>query len=185
MKRARRSETDQFRSALRNLRAENQWSQYVLASKLGVSVRTLSYWENGYWLPTFRQRVDVVIALHDMPPEHVLEVADGLGVSVNPALQPLLQPYRDALDPKPIELAPPPPPPPELPRPEPSPDLLRAAVDAVVRDAADTMNVPANDLRAAIGRALAACDELGATMTGARDAVAVRARAKRGTESDA
>jgi transcriptional regulator with XRE-family HTH domain len=173
----RREETLQFRAALARLRADREWNQSQLAGRLGISVRTLSHWECGHWFPPLKQRLDVVLKLHDMPPEHVLEIADGLGVSANPVVAPLLQPYRDALEePDEDEAVPPAPaPPPEPPRPRPSPEQVRAAVDAVVRDSADAMNVLANDLRAAIGRALAASGALGGTLEDTQEAVAVKA----------
>ena len=172
----RRSETDKFRHALWGLRRERQWTQETLASKLGVAKRTLSHWECGHWLPPVRQRLHVLLALHDMPPAHVLAVADGLGISADPAAQSFLQQYEDALDP-PEPVAPPAPvvvAPPRVPI---DPEVLRASMDALVRDAADAMNVSANELRAAVGRALATCAELGATLDEMRDAVAVRAKA--------
>src|ERR1700691_5478105 len=95
--RRRRDEADQSRLALVRLRREHDWTQPQLAARLGVSKRTLSNWECGYWLPHFKQRLHVVLSLHDLAPEHVLEVADALGVSVNPAVAPFLQPYKDAL----------------------------------------------------------------------------------------
>jgi transcriptional regulator with XRE-family HTH domain len=144
-----------------------------MAAKLGVSKRTLSTWENGYALPGVRQRAHVVLSLLDAPPESLVEMAEALGVSGNPAVAAVLKPHREALSPKPSAT-----------RPPPSPEVLRAAVDTIVRDAADAMNVPANDLREAIGRAVAACDDLGATMEGTRGAVTVRARAKRAAPTD-
>jgi transcriptional regulator with XRE-family HTH domain len=173
----RRSEADQFRRALLSVRTGNAWTQEQLAARLGVSKRTLSNWECGYWLPPHKQRLHLVLALRDQAPEHVLEVADGLGVSVDPATVPFLQPYRDALAPPPPE-PPPPPAPVVLPQPPPrvptDPELLRKAMDAVLRDAADAMNVATNELRAAVARAITGCAELGGTLEEMRDAVAVR-----------
>jgi transcriptional regulator with XRE-family HTH domain len=158
------------------LRTDLGWTQDKLGAHLNVSKRTLSNWECGYWLPPFKQRLHVVLSLRDVPPAHVLEIADALGVSADSAVEPFLKPFRDALygpeepEPAAVVVAPPAPPP----RPRPSPEALRAALDAVVREAADTMNVPANDLRAAIGRALASSAELGATLEEVQGAVAVR-----------
>jgi transcriptional regulator with XRE-family HTH domain len=180
----RRSETDRFRIAVLRLRAEKKWTQGQLGAKLGVSKRTLSHWECGHWLPPFKQRVHLVLSLHELPPEHVLEIADGLGVSLHPAVEPLLKPYRDALYGESEDESPPPvaAPPPEPPPPRPSPEQVRAALDAVVRDAADGMNVLANDLRATIDRALAASEALGGTLADTREALVVRtAKAKRAT----
>ncbi|MGO8995623.1 MAG: helix-turn-helix domain-containing protein [Polyangiaceae bacterium] len=157
------------------LRTERGWTQDHLATKLGMSKRTLSHWENGHWLPPFKQRLHVVLSLHDMPPEVVLEVADGLGVSTNPVVEPLLKPYRDALygaqesddDAAPTVVVSPP-------RPRPEPKQLRAALDAVVFAAADAMNATPNDVRAVIDRALAASGDLGGTLEDTREAVAVK-----------
>ena len=141
----------------------------------------MSNWECGYWLPHFKQRLHVVLSLHDLAPEHVLEVADALGVSVNPAVAPFLQPYKDAFygAPPGVEepVAPTPTPAPE--RVPTDPVLLRNAMDTVVRDASDEMNVPANELRAAVSRALAVCGELGGTLEEMRAAVAVKGKPKR------
>jgi transcriptional regulator with XRE-family HTH domain len=48
------------------LRDELGWTQEALAVKLGVTARTLSNWENGYWLPPLKQRLHVLLALRDM-----------------------------------------------------------------------------------------------------------------------
>lgn len=172
----RRDETLTFRVLLVQLRQELGWQQDDLASKLQVSKRTLSHWECGHWLPPFKQRLHVVAALRDAPPEYVLAVADALGVSVNPAVAPMLQPFKDALDPPEPVLAPSPPP-----RARVDADGLRRALDAIVWSVADEMNVAANDLRALVGRALAAGGEMGATLEELRDAVAVKRKAKSAT----
>jgi transcriptional regulator with XRE-family HTH domain len=185
-RRRQRDETDRFRIALLRLRGEREWSQPQLAARLGVSKRTLSNWECGYWLPPFKQRLHIVLALRDAPPEHVLAIADGLGVSVDPAVTPFLQPFRDALDPPPVvevvapvaPVAPPLPSVAEPPRPRVEPQRLREAMDSVVRDAADGMNVAANDLRAALGRAIATCGELGGTLEEMREAVLVKGKGR-------
>ncbi len=168
--RARRPETDRFRLALIRLRSELGWTQETLAQRLSVSPRTLSNWENGYWLPPFRQRIHIVVALRDAPPEQVLEAADGLGVSTNPAVEPLLRSFRQALG----EIDEDVPPAPVLP--EPTDDALRAAIDPLVRELADEMNIAANDLRRAVGRILATSGSLHATLAGVARAVAVKAR---------
>jgi len=148
------------------------------------SPRRPSNWERGYWLPPHKQRLDVVLSLRDEAPEHVLEIADGLGVSVDPATEPFLRKYRDALDPPPpVEEAPVAYVPvvvPEPPRVPVDAAGLRAKMDAVVREAADAMNVSANELRVAFGRAVAGCAEMGGTLEEMREAVAVEEKAKRG-----
>jgi transcriptional regulator with XRE-family HTH domain len=175
-----RAEAEQFRLALLRLRNAMKWSQERLGLVLGISKRTVGNWENGYWLPPFNQRVHIVAALHKVPPEHVLEIADGLGVSVSPGAAPLLKAHREALADFNAEPEPPLPPPP---RPRPSPEAVRSAIDVIVRDAADGMNVLANDLRATLGRALAACAELGGTLADAQAAVVVKAKPAKGGTS--
>jgi len=163
------------------LRRELDWTQSVLAAKLRVSKRTVSNWECGYWLPPFKQRLHVLFSLRDAPAEYVIEIADGLGVSADPSVGTFLQPYRDALDgAPPADVAPSPEPEPEPPPRVPvDPVRLREAIDALVRDAADAMNVPANELREAVGRVAEACAGLGGTLEEMRDAVAVKKRGKR------
>jgi transcriptional regulator with XRE-family HTH domain len=180
--RRNRPETKAFREVLRALRNELGWSQLKLALRLNVSKRTLSNWENGYWLPPFKERLHIVVALRDVPPEYVLAIADALGVSADEAVEPLLQRYHDALDPP--EEPPPPPPapePPPQPAPPPLPSLeaLHAVVDPLVRDSADAMNVSANEVRAAIGRVLAACAELGGNLELVQKSVVLKVRARK------
>jgi len=133
---------------------------------LGVSVRTLTNWECGYWLPHFKQRLHIVLSLRDVPPEHVLEVADALGVSGDPLVAPLLQRFKDALDPPVEETAAVAPPLVASPEPAPRPTQaeLRAAVDPIVLDAANTLDARPNDVRAVVARVVAACVGMGATL---------------------
>jgi transcriptional regulator with XRE-family HTH domain len=168
--RARRPETQQFRIALLKARETLGWTQEDLARRLRVSPRTLSNWECGYWLPPYRQRVHVVVGLRDAPPEWVLEAADGLGVGADPAVEPLLRSFRQALGEVEEDEIPAPPPP------EPTDEALLAAVDPLVRVLADEMNVAANDLRRAVGRILAASASLHASLAGVERAVAVKPR---------
>jgi DNA-binding XRE family transcriptional regulator len=168
----RRDEAQAFRTTLSRLREEVGWTQELLALKLGVSRRTVSHWESGHWLPPFKLRAHVVLALQEAPPAHVLAVADALGVSVDPRLEAVVQPLLDALDP------PPAPPPQPAPRPRPAPEPLRALVDPLVREAADGMNVLASDLRSAIGRVLAAAADAGALLEDVQAAVAIGKRTK-------
>jgi DNA-binding XRE family transcriptional regulator len=151
------------------------WAQDVLAARLGISRRTLSHWETGHWLPPIKLRPHIVLALRNAPPEYVLEMADSLGVSVTPGTESMLQPFRDALEADQAEPAPPVPPP----RVPPNPVVLRGAVDDVLRDAADEMNVSANELRAVLVRTLAACADQQATLEEAQAAVAVRERRRK------
>lgn len=172
--RRRRSEAEVFRRALIQLRNEKKWNQAELAAILGVSKRTLSNWECGYWLPPVKQRLHVVLALRNTPPEYVLDIADALGVSHDPAVATFLKPFEDKLDG--VTPAPPAvPPPPRVPL---DPARLRSAFDAVIRDAADAMNVSANDLRAAVARALALGSELAATIDEMQEALTVRVKGK-------
>jgi transcriptional regulator with XRE-family HTH domain len=172
----RRSEANAFAIALRRLRDEMSWSQDALGARLGVSRRTLTSWECGYWLPPHKQRVQIVLSLKEAPPGHVLDLADGLGVSSDPAAAFLLEEFRQALNEDEAEPSPDPPAPA---RPRPSPEQLRAATDAVVREAADVLDARPNDLRALVVRVLAVCGELGATLEEARAAATVRPAAKK------
>ncbi len=169
----RSGETAAFRRALQRLRAEQSWTQAQLGAHLGVSVRTLTNWECGYWLPHFRQRLHIVTSLRNAPPEHVLAVADALGVSGDPLVAPLLQTFKDALDPPAPEPAPalaapaePPPPPPR-----PAPAELRATVDPIVLEAANALDARPNDIRAVVAKVVAACLGMGATLDGVAEAV--------------
>ncbi|HEY2513197.1 MAG TPA: helix-turn-helix transcriptional regulator [Polyangiaceae bacterium] len=161
---------------MQRLRGEVKFNQDTLACRLGISKRTLSYWENGYWLPPFKQRLHVVVALREMPPQYVVEIAEALGVASDPAVATMLQPFRDALDEEDAEpvVAPPPLPAAPPPPPRPSEAEVRAAIDPIVREAADAMNVAANDLRAVLGHALGAAAEIGATLKDVQGAVVVR-----------
>src|ERR1700733_6445415 len=85
-----------FSQALLRVRGELKWNQHELGAHLGVSVRTLTNWECGYWLPHYKQRLHVVLSLRDVPPEHLLAVADALGVSGDPLVAPMLQQFKDA-----------------------------------------------------------------------------------------
>ncbi len=149
---------------------------------LTVSRRTLVNWECAYWLPPRKQRVQLVLALRAVPPEHVLNVAESLGLTNDDAVAPLLAQFERALEgeapPVVAARAPATPPPP----PRPTPEALRAAVDAVVHTSADALDVRASDLRAAVTRVLAACGDLGANLDETRGAVASVSpqKAKRG-----
>jgi transcriptional regulator with XRE-family HTH domain len=174
-----------FSQALQHLRDEMKWNQNQLGAHLGVSVRTLTNWECGYWLPHYRQRLHVVLSLRHVPAEHVLAVADALGVSGDEAVAPFLQQFKDALDPPEVETAaerpPPAPLPPPAPPPPPRPSLgeLRAVVDPIVLDAANALDARPNDVRAIVAKVIAACGGLGGTLQDVAGAVApVVAKAK-------
>ncbi len=166
------SEAKAFAAALRRLRREMKWTQSMVGDRLGVSRRTIGNWECAYWLPPHKQRVQVVLSLKQAPPEHVLTVADALGVSSDPRARFLLQEFELALEEGDGEVAPVPP------TPRPSAEALRAATDAVVREMADRIDARPSDVRQAIARALSACAALGATLEEALAAVEVRAPAK-------
>jgi hypothetical protein len=104
----------------------------------------------GYWLPPFKERLHIVLALRDLDPQWVLGAADALGVSADPAAAPFLAPFRAAL----VETD-------ESPATPPGPRAtaaeLRAIADAIVKDAADAMDVRANELRAVVAQVVAAC----------------------------
>ncbi len=173
----RKSEARDFAVTLQLLRREMKWSQDTLARKLGISRRSLVSWECGYWLPPHKQRMHVVFALRDVPPQFVLGAAVALGVSDDEAMAPLLAPFEAALEGDDDDENAAPPPPPPAPRPE--PENLRTAVDAAVREAADAIDARANELRGAIGRVLAACAELGANLEETQQAVAPKGRTVR------
>jgi len=175
----RSGETAAFRQALQRLRGAQQWTQSQLGAHLGVSVRTLTNWECGYWLPHFKQRLHVVLSLRNVPPAHVLEIADALGVSGDPLVAPLLQQFKDALDSEveepalvaaPLVARPEPPPPPPPPRPTRA--ELRAVVDPIVLDTANALDARPNDVRAIVARVVAACLGMGATLNDVGEAVA-------------
>jgi transcriptional regulator with XRE-family HTH domain len=176
-------ETLLFRQALQRLRSELKWTQHDLGAHLGVSVRTLTNWECGYWLPHYKQRLHVVLSLRNVPPGHVLDVAEALGVSGDAAVTPFLQQFKDALDPPDPgtahEDSPPPLPPPPPPRP--ARGALRALVDPIVLDAANALDARPNDVRAIVAKVVAACGALGATLEDVAGAVtAVAPKAKTG-----
>jgi len=99
-----------------------------------VSARTLSSWECCHWLPPLKQRLHIVLAVRDAPPEHVLAIASALGVAADPAVAPFLKPFKDAIEDakKDDEVVASPPPPPTRARSSPPrrPAELRATVDA-------------------------------------------------------
>ncbi len=177
----RKSEAVAFSEALVAIRRELEWKQDQLARVLGVSKRTLSHWECAYALPSDKQRLHVTLSLRELPPAHLLDVADALGVADDAAVAPFLQSLRDELDPPPAPEPPPPPPapapPPEPPRAAPDPRVVREAIDAVVRAAADEMNVKPGDLRAALRSALVAGSAHGANVEEIAEAVTRPARA--------
>jgi transcriptional regulator with XRE-family HTH domain len=162
----RRGEAEGFRVTLMRLRRELGWSQEKLASTLGVTARTLSNWENGYWLPPVKQRLHVLLSLRDMPPPYVLAFADHLGLSTDPAHDAFLQPFRDAVygaEEEPVA------PPARLPV---HPKQLKSAVDAAVREVAAELGAKPSDVRAGVARVIAACARLGATIEEAHEAIA-------------
>jgi transcriptional regulator with XRE-family HTH domain len=177
----RRAEAAIFSAALRRLREESDWTQAQLANRLGVSVRTLSNWECGYWLPPFKQRLHVVLAMHDAPPAYVLTIADALGVSVDPVVARFLAPFREALDDTTtaatgveagsLRVTSPVAPPVPVAPPRPAPDALRAAVDPIVLAASNTLDARPNDVRAIVARVIEACGAMGGTLEDAAEAV--------------
>jgi transcriptional regulator with XRE-family HTH domain len=178
-----------FRQSLLDIRRQQDWTQAKLARVLAVSERTLSGWESAYWLPSFKQRLHVVLSMRNLPPERVLQVADALGVSADEAVAPFLQPFRDALDPPPPPADPAPPPPPA---PVAAPlripvdaRALRDAIDAVVRTAADDLDVRPGDLRAVLKSALVASSAHGATVEDIAAALAVAKKRPAATTDEA
>jgi transcriptional regulator with XRE-family HTH domain len=164
-----KSEARRFRVTLTALREELGWNQGDLAARVGVSVRTVSNWENGYWLPPEKQRLHVLLALRDVPPAYVLQIAETLGLTADPAHASLLQPFRDALAgvaerPPVANVAPPRPP-------RVDGATLKRAIDAAVREVSDALDAKPNDVRAGVSRVLAACRELGGTIEDAHAAL--------------
>jgi transcriptional regulator with XRE-family HTH domain len=153
------------------IRDELGWSQSTLAARLSVSKRTISSWENGYWLPPFKQRMHVLYALRSVPAHHVLTIANALGLSQDDAVAQFLEPYERAVDGDVDEPAPALPDPPK--RVAVSPEALRGAVDAAVKDVADAIDARPNDVRMAVGRVLAVCAAMQATVEEAQAAVVV------------
>jgi transcriptional regulator with XRE-family HTH domain len=178
-----------FGRALRALREACGWTQDQLGLELAVSRRTLGNWECGYWLPPLKHRVHLVLALREAPPAHVLSVADALGVTGDRAVAPLLAQFERALDvesgagalvpPAPAPLPPPPAPPPPPARVPPPAEAVRRAVDSIVQTSADTLDVRASDLRAAVVKILIACEELGANLEETRVAATALPPVKR------
>jgi transcriptional regulator with XRE-family HTH domain len=154
----RKPEGESFRVTLARLRAELGWNQEALAAKLGVTARTLSNWENGYWLPPVKQRLHVLLALRDVPPQYVLAFAEQLGLATDPAHDAFLQPFRDALEPEPVEGGA-------------ESVALKGAVDAVVKEVAGALGARLEDVRAGIARVLAAGVKMGATIEEVHEAV--------------
>ena len=165
----RRDEAVVFGEALVELRRAMGWTQGELGARLRVSRRTLTNWEGGYWLPPLKQRPHVVLALTEAPPDHVLGIAETLGVSSNPGAGPVLDQLERALD----AIMTPPAAQAKDQAPPATPEELRAIVDAIVREAADAMDASPNAVREVIGRVLAACRERGATLEAIAAGVAV------------
>jgi DNA-binding XRE family transcriptional regulator len=161
-----------FGGMLMRVRRGLQWSQDDLAARLGVSRKTVSHWECGHWLPPANLHMHIITALYDAPSEHVLAMADTLGVSAHPVAKALLASHRAALGLSSDGVA-------RAPARTAADPTLLATVDAILRDAADTLDVSANDLRVVLAHALGACAERGATLEAARDAVAIKESRKR------
>ena len=190
----RRSELETFALAMQLLRESLKYEQGRMAIHLEVSQRTLSDWENQYSIPDAKERLHFLYTLHGFAPDHVQEFAEIFGLRDHPGVAPLLPkdepaapPPAPAPPPLLVEAAPPPPPPPEPPPvPEPPPpvaptrDEIAALVDAVVREAADAVDVRASDLRRGVHAVLEAIAESGASIDDTRAVLAVAVRAKRG-----
>jgi len=148
-----------FGAALSRLREAVGWSQSTLAARLGVSLKTVSNWEVGYWLPPPAQRAHLVVTLHGSPHAELVAVAETLGVRSSPAVAVLLDAQRPRAH-KPLAPG------------------LRAAVDAAILTASDALNARPNDVRSAVLGVLEACASLGATLADAQQAVVPREGAK-------
>ncbi|HEY2512284.1 MAG TPA: helix-turn-helix domain-containing protein [Polyangiaceae bacterium] len=172
--RSSRSAVLPFHKALRSLRRELGWNQHVLAAHFGISVRTLTSWECGYALPPEKQRLHVLLSLREAPPQHVLNVAAALGMDEDPVLAPFLRPFEDALAARDNEGAPAVPPPP----PRPTPEAVRAAVNEVVLEAANLLDLRPNEVRAIVAKVAAACRAIHANLEDLEGAVVPAAKAK-------
>jgi transcriptional regulator with XRE-family HTH domain len=168
----RRDEARAFAGALLALRGHMEWTQAQLGARLGVSRRTLTNWECGYWLPPHKQRVHIVLALKEAPPAHILNVANGLGVSANPAASFLLKEFEYALEHEDDDedaLAP---------VPRPTPEELKVIADAIVREGADALDVRPSDLRGVMVKLLDACAAKGAALKDVLAAATPKVKAK-------
>jgi hypothetical protein len=194
--RRKRSELRPFATAMLHLRGWLDIDQATMAARLGTSTRTLSDWENAYAMPPANQRIHFLYVLDTLDPDRTQLFAELFGITHHPAVQPLLAPEEPEA-PAPVPEAPvvaappvapvvveappvvveappvvaPPPPPPEPKRP--TAEALRAALDRVVRDVADDVDVRASDLRAGVTAVLAALASGGCSFEEALGALAL------------
>jgi DNA-binding transcriptional regulator YiaG len=188
----RRSELEGFARAMREMRDALGREQGSMAIQLEVSQRTLSDWENQHSSPDKKEQLHFLYTLNDFAPAYIQTFAAIFGLSEHPAVVPLLPQEEPEAPPPPppapvvVEAAPPPappPPPPAVPSPPP-PALgredLASLLDGVVREAADTVDVRASDLRRGVHAVLEALADKGASIDAARSVLATAVRAKRG-----
>lgn len=176
----RRSELEVFARAMRDLRAALGRDQGSMATLLEVSQRTLSDWENQHSVPDAKERLHFLYTLSAFAPADVETFAAIFGLSEHPGVAPLLPEEEPETPPPPppappvVEAAPPPAPAPAIGREE-----LASLLDGVVREAADTVDVRASDLRRGVHAVLEALADKGASVDAARAVLATAVRAKR------
>jgi transcriptional regulator with XRE-family HTH domain len=134
---------------LRGIRDMMGWKQPEMAARLGVDPKTLGNWENAYWLPPAKLRLHVLASLHEVPREALCMLAAALGVPAPPAA-------RAGAPGEPM----------------PTDEELRALGDALVREAAEHLDVRPKQLRAVLAKILAAFVGEGVTLEDAARAIA-------------
>jgi DNA-binding transcriptional regulator YiaG len=175
----RRPELREFARTMRTVRESLKVEQGRMAIRLGVSTRTLSDWENQYSVPNEKQRLQFLYTMKDVHPEWVETFIELFGLEGHPGIDPLLPDPPEPPAPTPPE--PPPLPPEPPPPPRPTREELRASLEAAVREAADSIDVRASDLRRGVHAVLGALAASGGSIEDARDALAPKetGRAKR------
>lgn len=139
--------------SLRQARTSVGMAVNDLAKLLGVAPRTVSRWELGQALPRARPRAEIVARLGPMLDEKNRgDLMMALG----------LQPPAPAVVPLPVE-------------------QQRAALTAVIREAAEALDVPAGRLRIALDAVLAEVARLGLDAAASRDLVRAKGDERRTT----
>jgi hypothetical protein len=172
---------------MRAVRRDLKIAQGSMAIRLGVSQRLLSNWENGYTQPDAKEHLHFIYRMHEIEPEWAETLAGLLGLDEHPAIMPLfpeepeVPPPPPVVVPVPVPVAPPPaevvaP----LPPPPPTRDEVRALLDAVVREAADVVDVRASDLRRGLYAVLDALVEASVSIEDARAALGMKAKERAG-----
>lgn len=143
-----------FAELLRHLRADLELNQPTMARHLGVAAKTLSNWEMGFWLPPPKIQFHVLLALRELVPERVSDLAEALGVHYDETDGRRFRgPARASTKGGPSEAE------------------LRGHLDPIIWRAAEAMNVSPNDVRAFAVELLLKLDERGAALPTAARAV--------------